>query len=193
MLLSVGAEFVLLVLLACTAFSPSSSALSSTICDAVANADLSIDMGLSLESCEDKIWSASVGLLGFIGTVALVRLACAFNVLAFYTSQSKKGRRQPAPLSLVRERERYSDHGAPSPAKRSAGHAQRIFLLPNDTELGVEGGVPLVAVTSPSPVGTFPPAPLGEPTAGAAEERYLVYQPVSGSARPFALSPWEQC
>lgn len=37
-------------------------------------------------------------------------------------------------------------------------------------------GVPLLSVTSPSPVGQFPPKPLGE---AGGEAQYLVYQPVS--------------
>lgn len=187
MLLSVVAEFLMLVLLACTAFSASSSALSSSLCDALANADLSLDIGFSLESCEDRIWSASVGLLAAVGSVALVRLGCAFKVLAFYTVQAKKARRQVAPLNLGggAGRERYSDVQSPVRKRSgsgSAGHSQRIFLLPSGGEgSGGEGGagLPMVAVTTPSPVGTFPPAPLGEVVKGAAEERYLVYQPVS--------------
>ncbi|KAL8283594.1 hypothetical protein RQP46_005389 [Phenoliferia psychrophenolica] len=93
--LSLAAESVALIAIACLA--TASSSLASSLCEALtSNSDLagSFDLfGWSVETCEERWQSLTMGLLAFIAAIALVRAWAAFRVLAYYTTLSKRLRR----------------------------------------------------------------------------------------------------
>lgn len=137
-----------------------------------------------------------LSITGVVATVSLVRCWCAMQLLNYYTHITKRTRRKPLSIN-TRPGERYSDRdGAPDSAGPTSGkrsHGHRIFLLPSP--IGPAGrdaqgvDVPLLSLTTSSPIHTsFPPMPsahgqggasLGGGMASPAEQKYLVYAPVS--------------
>ncbi|KAM0748155.1 hypothetical protein T439DRAFT_328143 [Meredithblackwellia eburnea MCA 4105] len=196
--ISLGAECVCLILICSLAFSAASS---TSFCEALtSNSDWSsgFDLGWSVESCEERWQGLATALLSLIGFIAVLRAFAAFQVLSYYTSLSKRSRRQPLSINT-----QYSDtpSGGARDSPLSAGgtsssgnkRGQRIFLLPsplNGSGIGMVGDVegammPLVEVTPSSPLASFPPPPATSTSSSSSSSatvtstpHYVVYAPV---------------
>ncbi|KAK4699173.1 hypothetical protein P7C70_g7089, partial [Phenoliferia sp. Uapishka_3] len=192
--LSLLAEIVCLIFVACLAFSSTStSSFSSSLCEALtSNSDLagSFDLfGWSVETCEERWQSLATGGLVFVGAISLVRAWAAFRVLTYYTILAKRLRRQTLTVNTRSNSDHYSDAGS-SRDLASPGGSQRpthrIFLLPTPVESARSQrdlDVPLVAITPSTPIDSFPPLPAHKASVSLPEEQqYCVYAPVMMTA-----------
>ncbi|KAK4050428.1 hypothetical protein OIV83_003498 [Microbotryomycetes sp. JL201] len=214
-ILGLCADVILFAITACLAATSSTQGIASSVCQAISNADLSLDyFGYDLQSCEDRFGTLVVTLLGFVAAICLLRAWACFKLLEFHESMANKHRRRPPTLSID-TRYRYTDReppmSGPSPKRHrdreASGH--RIFLLPSSSDrkrdaatASAPNDVPMLSFTAPSPLNTsFPPQAPASTSAGttsssssstttvtSGEPKYLVYAPVLMTAEEAKLS-----
>lgn len=191
--LSLLLELVLLLFVTFLALSSHTSRpLATSVCEALANADLPFDVfGYDLQSCEERFGSMLGSAAVVVGVVAIIRAVASVHLLTYFRFLERTSRKSNKPnLSIDTRRHPYHADSSPPSKRRSAGdHAQRIFLLPSPRHETSEDNVPLLSLTAPSPLQTsFPPAPSTSSApplpaiSETPERKYFVYAPVMMTA-----------